>query len=84
MTPLNALWSRGTAFLGTEFAIMAGAMTWVSERHLVSAISNAGGFGVVASQLTHQRLIWVLPFLVLAHSSPSLRIQKLHAPSLNS
>jgi enoyl-[acyl-carrier protein] reductase II len=28
---------------------MAGAMTWVSERKLVSAISNAGGFGVVAS-----------------------------------
>ena len=28
---------------------MAGAMTWVSERHLVSAISNAGGFGVIAA-----------------------------------
>jgi enoyl-[acyl-carrier protein] reductase II len=28
---------------------MGGAMTWVSERHLVSAISNAGGFGVIAS-----------------------------------
>lgn len=24
-------------------------MTWVSERHLVAAISNAGGFGVIAS-----------------------------------
>ena len=24
-------------------------MTWVSERHLVSAISNGGGFGVIAS-----------------------------------
>ena len=23
-------------------------MTWVSERHLVAAISNAGGFGVIA------------------------------------
>jgi enoyl-[acyl-carrier protein] reductase II len=28
---------------------MGGAMTWVSERHLVSAISNGGGFGVIAS-----------------------------------
>src|SRR5260370_7929142 len=28
---------------------MAGAMTWVSERNLVAAISNAGGFGVIAS-----------------------------------
>lgn len=27
---------------------MGGAMTWVSERHLVSAISNGGGFGVLA------------------------------------
>ncbi|MBE7210611.1 MAG: nitronate monooxygenase [Gluconacetobacter diazotrophicus] len=45
---LDRLWSRGTAFLGTELAIMGGAMSWVSERHLVSAISNAGGFGVLA------------------------------------
>ena len=45
---LDRLWSRGTAFLGTELAIMGGAMSWVSERHLVSAISNSGGFGVLA------------------------------------
>jgi enoyl-[acyl-carrier protein] reductase II len=46
---LDRLWSRGRAFLGTEFAIMGGAMTWVSERNLVAAISNGGGFGVLAS-----------------------------------
>ncbi|HXG80546.1 MAG TPA: nitronate monooxygenase [Sphingomicrobium sp.] len=40
--------ARGTEFLGTEWAIMGGAMSWISERHLVSAISNAGGFGVIA------------------------------------
>jgi enoyl-[acyl-carrier protein] reductase II len=40
--------ARGVAFLGSEVAIMAGAMSWVSERHLVSAMSNAGGFGVIA------------------------------------
>lgn len=45
---LDALWKRGRDFLGTERAIMAGAMTWVSERNLVSALSNAGGFGVIA------------------------------------
>jgi enoyl-[acyl-carrier protein] reductase II len=45
---LDRLWARGRAFLGTEFAIMGGAMSWVSERHLVSSISNAGGFGVIA------------------------------------
>jgi enoyl-[acyl-carrier protein] reductase II len=46
---LDRLWARGRAFLGCEFVIMGGAMTWVSERHLVSAISNGGGFGVIAS-----------------------------------
>jgi enoyl-[acyl-carrier protein] reductase II len=45
---LDRLWARGTAFLGTRVAILGGAMSWVSERHLVSAISNAGGFGVIA------------------------------------
>ncbi|HVM86412.1 MAG TPA: nitronate monooxygenase [Candidatus Binatia bacterium] len=45
---LDQLWERGREFLGTRYAIMGGAMTWVSERHLVSAISNGGGFGVIA------------------------------------
>ena len=39
---------RGIEFLGSEHAILCGAMSWVSERNLVSAISNAGGFGVIA------------------------------------
>ena len=46
---LDILWARGTAFLGTRYAILGGAMTWVSEANLVAAISNAGGFGVLAS-----------------------------------
>lgn len=45
---LQALWARGTEFLGCPHAIMGGAMSWLSERNLVSAISNAGGFGVIA------------------------------------
>jgi enoyl-[acyl-carrier protein] reductase II len=48
MTKLTHLMQRGTEFLGCETAIMCGAMSWVSERNLVSAISNAGGFGVIA------------------------------------
>ena len=44
----QALMARGCDFLGTEYAILCGAMSWVSERNLVSAISNAGGFGVIA------------------------------------
>jgi enoyl-[acyl-carrier protein] reductase II len=45
---LDRLWARGTTFLGCRYALLGGAMSWVSERHLVSAISNAGGFGVIA------------------------------------
>jgi enoyl-[acyl-carrier protein] reductase II len=45
---LDRLWARGTAFLGCRVALLGGAMSWVSERHLVAAISNAGGFGVIA------------------------------------
>lgn len=47
-TTLNTLWKKGTDFLGTKYAILGGAMTWVSDHNLVAAISNAGGFGVIA------------------------------------
>ena len=40
--------ARGREFLGSEVAIMCGAMSWVSERNLVAAMSNAGGFGLIA------------------------------------
>ncbi len=46
---LKKLWARGAEFLGTEHAMMGGAMSWVSERNLVSALSNAGAFGVIAA-----------------------------------
>jgi enoyl-[acyl-carrier protein] reductase II len=45
---LQRLWKRGCDFLGIDIAILGGGMTWVSERNLVAAISNAGGFGVIA------------------------------------
>jgi enoyl-[acyl-carrier protein] reductase II len=45
---LDQLWAQGAEFLGCPYAILGGAMSWVSEKHLVSAISNAGGFGVIA------------------------------------
>jgi len=40
--------ARGAEFLGSDVAILCGAMSWVSERHLVAAMSNAGGFGLIA------------------------------------
>lgn len=48
MKLLNKAWERGVEFLGSTYSIMGGAMSWVSEHNLVSAISNAGGFGVIA------------------------------------
>ena len=47
-TRLRELMHRGTEFLGCDIALMGGAMSWISERNLVSAISNSGGFGVIA------------------------------------
>lgn len=48
MKELSQIWKKGTDLLGSEYAILAGAMSWVSEHNLVAAISNAGGFGVIA------------------------------------
>jgi enoyl-[acyl-carrier protein] reductase II len=54
---LDRLWRRGREFLGCDCAIMGGAMTWVSERHLVAAISNGGGFGIIASGSMSPKLL---------------------------
>lgn len=48
MTDLSYIWQKGKKLLGTKYAILGGAMSWVSEHNLVAAISNAGGFGVLA------------------------------------
>ena len=45
---LERLWTRGREFLGVRYPILGGAMSWISESGLVSAISNAGAFGVLA------------------------------------
>ncbi|MGC6329487.1 NAD(P)H-dependent flavin oxidoreductase [Rhizorhabdus sp. FW153] len=47
-TRLTALMARGVELLGSDYAILGGAMSWVSERNLVAAMSNAGCFGVIA------------------------------------
>ncbi len=48
LAALDALMQRGARFLGARYAILGGAMSWVSERNLVAALSNAGAFGVIA------------------------------------
>ena len=45
---LDGFWKAGRTFLNVRYAIMGGAMSWISEHNLVAAVSNAGGFGVIA------------------------------------
>lgn len=49
MKHLDRLWQRGKDFLGVEYPIMAGAMTWISNHRFVAHIANAGGFGCLAA-----------------------------------
>jgi enoyl-[acyl-carrier protein] reductase II len=39
---------KGQLFLGVDYPIICGAMSCISERNLVSAVANSGGFGVIA------------------------------------
>jgi enoyl-[acyl-carrier protein] reductase II len=48
LAQVDVLMARGAAFFGSRYALMGGAMSWVSERNLVAALSNAGAFGVIA------------------------------------
>lgn len=49
MSNLDKIWQRGKKFLGVHFPIMAGAMTWISDSHFVSSVSNEGAFGCLAA-----------------------------------
>jgi len=49
MNRLNKLWKRGQDFLGVQYPIMAGAMTWISDHRFVAHVANAGGFGCLAA-----------------------------------
>ena len=42
-------WKKGREFLGVEYPIICGAMTWISDSNLVKAVNNAGGLGVLAA-----------------------------------
>jgi enoyl-[acyl-carrier protein] reductase II len=45
---IDRFFDRGREFLGCRYPIMCGAMTWVSDPKLVTAVGNAGGFGLLA------------------------------------
>jgi enoyl-[acyl-carrier protein] reductase II len=44
----DRFFKKGGEFLKVRFPFIAGAMTWVSDPKLVSAVCNAGGFGCLA------------------------------------
>ena len=44
---IDIFFQKGRQFLGSEFPIIWGAMTRISDHKLVSAIGNAGGFGML-------------------------------------
>lgn len=45
---LDRFFEKGRDFLGCRYPIMCGAMTWVSDPKLVTAVGKAGGFGLLA------------------------------------
>jgi enoyl-[acyl-carrier protein] reductase II len=45
---LDRFFETGRQFLGCKYPIMCGAMTWVSDPKLVTAVGKAGGFGLLA------------------------------------
>ena len=45
---LERLFKAGCDFLGCRYPIMCGAMTWVSDPQLVTAMGRSGGFGLLA------------------------------------
>ena len=45
---LNSFFEKGREFLGVEYPMICGGMTWISDYKLVKAVSDAGGFPVFA------------------------------------
>jgi len=45
---IDTFMEKGKTFLNCRYPIMCGAMTWVSDPSLVTAVGQAGGFGLLA------------------------------------
>ncbi len=48
MRIIENVWKKGKEFLGVKYPVIAGAMTWISNFELMKAVSDAGGFPVLA------------------------------------
>lgn len=49
MELLDKFWQKGKDFLGVKYPIICGAMTWISNFHMVKAVCDNGGFGALAA-----------------------------------
>jgi len=47
--------TKVTEMLGIEHPILCGGMMWVSEATLIAAVSEAGGLGILASNMFPDR-----------------------------
>ena len=48
MKDISNIWEKGRKFLGVDYPIISGAMTWISDYNLVKAVSDNGAFPVLA------------------------------------
>jgi enoyl-[acyl-carrier protein] reductase II len=46
---MSALTTPLCALLGIEYPIIQGGMAWIADAHLASAVSNAGGLGIISA-----------------------------------
>lgn len=49
MITLNDLWRKGREFLGVQYPIIAGAMTWISDSSFVAKVTQTGAFACLAA-----------------------------------
>ncbi len=53
----DRFFARGAKFLGVKYPFICGAMTWVSDPHLVATVCNAGGFACLAGGNTPPEIL---------------------------
>ena len=71
--------ATGREFLGCKYPIMCGAMTWVSDPKLVSAVGNCGGFGLIAGGNAPVEVLKRPNYGDPSNDRPSVRCQYHHA-----
>jgi len=70
--------TRITELFGIEYPILQGGMMWISRAELVSAVSNAGGLGIMTALTfpSPEELSAEIKKTCLLYTSPSPRDQR--------